>query len=113
MGGPSEVEYAKSEQITTQDIVKFTADLAKVWKNTATVCTPKARLIIRFGALPSYEIDPGKLLKETLRQADAGWVVKTAQNAGLASAGRRQADQFSNEDSTPLQEVDVHCHLMP
>jgi DNA modification methylase len=113
MGGPSQVEYTKAEQITTQDIVKFTSDLAKVWKNTAAVCVPKARLIIRFGALPSYEVNPAELIKKTLKESDAGWVVKTSQDAGVASAGRRQADQFSKEESTPLNEVDVHCHLVP
>lgn len=111
VGGPATVEYAPAAQITSQDVDTFVGDLAKVWKNTASVCKPMAKLVIRFGALPSYDTDPASLIKSTLTKADAGWEISTIRGAGLASKGRRQAEQFGGDASDPIEEIDVHCRL--
>ncbi|HRI16606.1 MAG TPA: DNA modification methylase, partial [Verrucomicrobiota bacterium] len=91
LGGPEQVEYARPEQITTQDAEPFCADLASVWRACAGACTRDARLIIRFGALPSYGTEPSALIKRTLALADCGWEIRTIKRAGAASQGRRQA----------------------
>jgi hypothetical protein len=111
LGGPSSVEYAREDQITTQDQEEFTSDLAKVWRESARVCHPGARLVARFGALPSYSADPSALLKGSLLRADCGWVVQTITGAGAAPDGKRQADQFGAGDTDSIAEIDVHCRL--
>ena len=111
LGGPEQVEYARPEQITTQDMEPFSVDLASVWRACAGACTPGARMIIRFGALPSYHTEPSGLIKDTLTRADCGWEIRTIKRAGLASQGRRQADQFQTKQSEAIEEVDVHCQL--
>lgn len=111
MGGPAAVEYAPATQITSQDEAVFIGDLAMVWKNAAAVCKPRASLIIRFGALPSYDNDPATLIKESLSKADVGWDIQTILGAGLASKGRRQSEQFGAGTSEPIEEIDVYCRL--
>jgi hypothetical protein len=111
LGGPSSVEYARKDQITTQDQDKFSSDLSKVWKQSAKVCRSGAKLVARFGALPSYSADPGTLIKESLEQADCGWVVQTITGAGAAPDGKRQADQFGAGETDSIAEIDVHCRL--
>ena len=111
LGGPSSVEYAREDQITTQDQTKFTSDLADVWRESAKVCRPGARLVARFGALPSYSADPRTLFKESLHQANSGWVVQTITGAGAAPEGKRQADQFGAGETESIAEIDVHCRL--
>lgn len=111
LGGPDHVEYARPEQITTQDAEPFCADLASVWSACAGACSRGARLIIRFGALPSYGTEPSALIKRTLALADCGWEIRTIKRAGAASQGRRQADQFQTKQSAAIEEVDVYCQL--
>jgi hypothetical protein len=111
LGGPSAVEYAPEDQITTQDQDKFTTDLAEVWKQSGEVCRSGAKLLARFGALPSYSADPSALIKESLHQADCGWVVQTITGAGAAPDGKRQADQFGAGEIDSIAEIDVHCRL--
>ena len=111
MGGPDFVEYSRADQIQSQDIDQFTTDLARVWENTANVCRPGSKLIVRFGSLPSYSADPSLVLKNSLRRAEAGWRLNTIKSAGLASAGKRQADQFQRKGSTPIAEIDAFCTL--
>jgi hypothetical protein len=111
LGGPALVEYARADQITTQDQEKFTSDLAAVWKQSAKVCRSGAKLVVRFGALPSYGADPSTLIKESLQQADCGWVVQTITDAGAAPDGKRQADQFGAGQTDSIAEIDVHCRL--
>jgi hypothetical protein len=113
MGGSSSIEYAPSTQITSQDRETFVADLASVWKHTAAVSRPRARLVIRFGALPSCKADPATLIRSTLSKADAGWEISTIRRAGAASKGHRQAEQFRQEASEPIEEIDVYCRLEP
>jgi hypothetical protein len=111
LGGSPSVEYARADQITTQDQEQFTSDLASVWKESARACRPGAKLVARFGALPSYSADPSALITESLRRADCGWTVKTITPAGAALDGRRQADQFGAGETDSIAEIDIHCRL--
>src|SRR5262249_11467719 len=111
LGGPPFVEYARQDQITSQEQEKFTNDLAEVWKESARVCRPRARLVARVGALPSYSSDPAALIKESIRRADSGWTAQTIVPAGSAPDGRRQADQFRARQTDSIAEIDIHCRL--
>jgi len=74
---------------------------------TAARCSPGARLIIRFGALPSAPRgDPGKLLLASLRLA-GGWEALSVSDAGIPPAiGARQASQL-RDAGEHVPEIDV------
>lgn len=111
MGGESTVSYTKDHQISHTSELKFTDGLTQVWKRTAEVCVPGAHLIIRFGALPSLACDPALLLKKSLKKADCGWKIKRTMNAGHATHGKRQSEQFKQKIGTALDEIDIHAVL--
>lgn len=113
LGGAPYVEYAREDQITTQDVDSFAGDLSAVWQACAKACNQDARMVIRFGALPSYSAEPTALIKATLDHKVTGWKVLTIKPAGVATEGRRQAEQFHTTRSTAIAEVDIHCRLDP
>lgn len=109
LGGPAEVEYSMKTQIPHKSEDEFVDGLAAVWKKLAKVCVSGAKMIIRFGALPSCKKEPRELLSRTLAEADCGWRTTTIKNAGKASQGRRQYDQFGPSRSTPVDEIDLYA----
>ncbi len=112
LGGPPEVPYNSSGQIARQPNQEaFTRALADVWAATARRCYRGARLAVRFGALPSARTDPEQLMLNSLRQANAGWVVKEVRPAGTSPKQARQAEQFGKAGSA-VDEVDVIAELI-
>jgi hypothetical protein len=111
LGGPSDVSYVASRQLSHFSPGDFANDLADVWENVATVCRPGTHLIIRFGGIRDRQEDPREILMESLEQADRGWRVVSICSAGEASRGRRQARQFIRELSSPVDEYDFHARL--
>jgi len=111
VGGPSDVEYQCDNQLSHQSEEQFLADLASVWKKTAEVCLPGAKLICRFGALPSRTKDPRDLFRRSLVGAKCGWRITTIRDAGTSHHGRRQCDQFGTGNNEPLAEIDVYAVL--
>jgi hypothetical protein len=106
VGGPSEVCYSNEKQLPHGSRKEFSGALGKVWQNCAAVAHANTRLVIRFGAINDRKLDPRELVRDSL--ANTGWRILTGRNAGSASGGRRQADQFSPGDSTPaLAEYDL------
>ena len=110
LGGPAQVDYDQARHITSTDQGRFTSALARVWRAAAQRSKPRARLVIRFGALPCLPADPRELLLESLVEADVGWRVKTVRSAGISSNGKRQAVQFGNE-AEGLEEIDLYARL--
>jgi hypothetical protein len=110
LGGPSTVNYDKEHQVSHHGKEKFVNELAMVWKETSKVCLPEAQLIIRFGSLPSEHKNSIQLIKQSLVEADCGWKIITLKNAGHASNGRRQAEQFV-KTTEALEEVDLFARL--
>jgi hypothetical protein len=111
LGGPSSVIYKGSPQIGNENAIRFADDLAEVWRNVTARCRPRARLIVRFGALPSIQVDARTLLKKTLDDAQCGWRITTIRPAGSASEGRRQSEQFSSRRSSAFAEFDLFARL--
>jgi hypothetical protein len=111
VGGPSDVDYRADEQLSHHGEEAFTADLATVWTRIAAACQPKAKLICRFGALPSCRKDPRELLRRSLAEAEAPWRITTIREAGTSQRGRRQCDQFGAGQNTPVEEIDVYAVL--
>jgi hypothetical protein len=111
VGGPDAVCYDRTEQISHHSGDEFVGGLAAVWRRTAAACDPGARMVVRFGALPSESKDPRRLLSDSLVEADCGWRVTTVKNAGTARRGRRQYEQFGPTPSDPVEEIDLYAVL--
>jgi hypothetical protein len=111
LGGPSHVVYSNPAQIGTESPTQFANELATVWRNIATRCNRYARLIVRFGALPSIEVDARTLLKRTVDDAQCGWRVATIRAAGTARQGKRQSEQFFSRAAPPFAEFDLYARL--
>jgi hypothetical protein len=90
---------------------RFVQELALVWKSVSKVCLPGASLVVRFGAIPSYNHDPSDVLKKSLVQSGAPWRVVTIKKAGLPTAGHRQAQQFKTKAGSAIEEIDLYAVL--
>ena len=112
LGGSSQVDYTNQAQLKHGSESVFVNDLAKVWANTAPKCTPDAKLIIRFGALPSKsKKTPRELIKESLALADCGWEISAIRSAGEPKSANRQANQFKGTTGNYVEEIDVYATL--
>jgi hypothetical protein len=111
LGGASDVAYEAGPQIASESVESFSSELGIVWRNVARACVPGARLIVRFGELPSVRVDARHLLKRSLSEAACGWRTATIRSAGTPRAGRRQADQFSLGAPSPYTEFDLYARL--
>ena len=112
LGGPSFVKYSSKKQIKHGSEKSFIDDLSKVWVETAKVCKPNTKLIIRFGALPSLsDRTPSEIIKDSISLSNAGWEIKTIRNAGKPNKSQRQASQFMNSAKSYIEEIDVYAYL--
>ena len=111
IGGRAEVEYAQPVgSVEHNTPSQFTDHLRSVWKESAQLSNPGARLVCRFGSISDRKVDPREVAKRSF--ADSGWRVTTIRDAGSAHDGRRQAFQFGKKtkaDSKP--EFDIYATL--
>lgn len=111
LGGSAEPDYSADRQMDTRSPEAFARDLALVWDNVARHAALGCRLSIRFGAVPSVPSDPEAVIRRSLEDARADWVVESVSSAGSADAGKRQATQFGFVRSKPITEIDVVATL--
>lgn len=107
LGGKDDVEYIADGQIGRFTREEYVEGLAQAWRSIAAVCRPKARMVIRFGALSSAKCEPLDVLSETLTRAHCGWRIVSTESAGSPKDGRRQARQFNARVRQPIEEIDV------
>jgi hypothetical protein len=109
VGGPSSVPYEqRPEDMTHSDPDEFAKQLGQVWSNTAIASAANARLVCRFGAIHDRKTDPLSIIKKSFH--DSGWRITTLHEAGTASNGKRQAQQFGiKEHKAPREEYDVYA----
>lgn len=105
VGGPDAVDYGSPGQLDHHSPRTYVAQLRQVWRNTAAVCAPDARLVVRFGGIRDRKAEPLALITASLR--DSGWDFETMHPAGTASRGKRQAHQFPGTPTAALQEYDI------
>jgi hypothetical protein len=106
LGGSSQVDYSTAKsQLRHTNQFDFARQLSLVWQNVSILAKPTTKLVIRFGSINHRRVDAIWIIKNSLR--DTGWRITTIKDAGNASAGRRQAEQFSLDASTPKREYDV------
>ena len=111
LGGDEYVEYDESGQLGSATRESFVAQLARIWDRVAEMCSIGARLVVRFGALPSQAEDPGALVKESIARATAPWRVVTTRRVPPQPKSKRQANQFGKNLKTALREVDIYAIL--
>ena len=110
LGGPDHVDYTQHGQLAHHG-EQFAEELSTVWKAITPYCLPGAKLIVRFGYLPSIPINPRSLLTTSLALAKAGWRVRRWDDAGLATNGKRQSEQFGQIAGGATSEVDLYARL--
>jgi SAM-dependent methyltransferase len=114
VGGPPEVPYstATAGQIALQpNQAAFTTALASTWKVVADRSEIGAKLVIRFGTLPSAKTDPEKMILASLRESASGWIVRDVCPVQPPTKGSRQASQFGKAGAA-VNEVDVTAELV-
>jgi hypothetical protein len=112
LGGPENPTEAKIAQIGRGSQTEFANNLATVWRRAARACRPGARLVVRFGSLPSAPTKPTDLLELSLWLADSGWRILTVESAGSAKLGKRQSDQFTSVTvGESVEEIDLYAEL--
>lgn len=112
LGGLANVDYSPKSQVkhTTEDV--FIQDLAEVWEKTAMSCNDNARMVIRFGALPSKsKFSPKEIIKKSIEKSDCGWSITAIRSAGIPSESQRQANQFKTTTGKYIEEIDVYATL--
>lgn len=110
LGGPDTVDYQRTEQLSHCGPEDFTASLARVWDNVGRLRLRRMDMFIRFGAIPSREVAPLEVLRESLRLSRHPWAVISARSARTSESGKRQADHMRIESSS-VREYDVHAVL--
>lgn len=110
LGGPDRVNYRQhGDQLEHTGAVRFSAEMARVWKNVAMSSASSARLIIRFGGIHDRDAEPMDILRTSLK--DSGWVIVTTKKVPDADTGRRQVRQFQTTPMKGIAEHDVYCRL--
>jgi hypothetical protein len=105
LGGPSEVEYSAKGQLLHSSPETFASDLRLVWRNVGAICSPGARLVVRFGGINDRKADPLSIIKLSLE--GSGFEIRAVTSAGRASGGKRQALHFSRSNNEAREEHDV------
>lgn len=111
LGARDDVYYDESQQLGSRGPEMFLTELGDVWRRVAVVCRKGARLVVRFGAIPSASQDSGDLLRRSLIQSSAPWRVRTIRAVPPSACAARQANQFTTNLKDALQEVDLHAVL--
>jgi len=105
VGGSDSVDYSNENQLPHSSPTTFSAELKKVWQNAASVCSKKARMVIRFGGIPNRSASPSEIIEDSL--TCSGWKVMTTKPAGRPESARRQANHFSMGIHEALEERDI------
>jgi hypothetical protein len=112
LGGPTAPDYSREGQLGSTTGARFVQGLARIWASVAGRCVPGARLVVRFGALPSANRgEPEDLLLASLESSGA-WRIDSVKDAGVPERiGARQAEQ-ALKAGAHVPEVDVValCH---
>ncbi len=109
LGGPDSIDYSTGPQLDHGGQQAFAASLGKVWKNIANsaASSESLHMYVRFGIIPSAQVDAKKLFKESLEESEVDWRLVSTRSAKSADVGKRQADQMKAESAAAV-EFDFH-----
>jgi predicted RNA methylase len=108
LGGSETVPYGHPTGLRQSSPGDFTYAMSKVWYQIENVASDDARLVIRFGAIPSKAVDPKEIIRESLSLAGSRWTVYRTLPIGTAASGKRQAAAMGTK-TRPLVEYDFFC----
>ena len=111
VGGPSEVKYSSETQLAHTSPEEFADQLSEVWENVGRNAVPGARMVVRFGGIHDRNVDPVEILRSSVTSTECGWRLVTIRSAGLATSGKRQAQQFKRRLLEPMEEYDFFLRL--
>lgn len=113
LGGTDRPDYNRGKQLSGGSQLEFACALGRVWRAVAMRSKPRAKLVIRFGAIASHKSDPESLVRLSLRVSSAPWRIRSIQPAGAAGKGMRQAEQMgiAARKSRAIEELDFVCKL--
>ncbi len=111
LGGPARVSYQAEGQLEHTSPERFAEQLGDVWRNLSKACADGARLVVRFGGIRDRHQSPREILWESFQKTDPGWRITNVWPAGLATPGKRQAEQFLGALRKPVAEFDVYARL--
>ncbi len=108
VGASDEIDYRQqSGQLQHDSPESFAAQLRDVWRACAAVSNSSARLVCRFGGIHDRRADPVDVCMQSFQ--DSGWKIVTRRDAGAATDGKRQSDQFARGIGRSRQEFDVYA----
>lgn len=107
LGGAEDVEYTDPAAVGSGNARFFADDLQTVWRQAARVSSDDAVMVVRFGAIPSAQVDADTLFRSSL--AGSGWTTVHTANAGDPRKGKRQSEHFGSRRSKPVEEIDFFC----
>lgn len=112
LGGSETVIYSRRNQIKHHSEDAFIDELRSVWINTSYVCNEKAKLVIRFGAIPSkLRRSPEEILISSIENSSSQWKINKICTAGEPVYYRRQANQFKRNTGKYIEEFDLIATL--
>jgi hypothetical protein len=107
LGGPSFVDYGMGPQLEHRSQAQFAASLGQVWANIRNTAHGNIHMYIRFGSIPSSQVDAKELLKSSLEASGIDWKLVSVRSASTAETGKRQAGQMKTQ-SNAADEYDFH-----
>ncbi len=105
LGGEATVPYGGEHQLSHASPREFATSLSKVWNNCGEVLRRSGRLIIRFGAIGSRDIDPRVLIDESLSLSEHSWSIYRTVPVRNARPEKRQAHHMGT-GTAALREYD-------
>jgi len=108
LGGPEFPKEMSKTELNIGTAIDFSASLGKVWANCANISTNKTKMYVRFGSIPSRDVDPIDIFNHSIELCGNKWKLINATDAGSYSIGKRQANQMIKKNkSNPLNEYDL------
>lgn len=112
LGGSSEVPYDEQCLLSHQSPERFSKSLAQVWDRIGSKFSRRARMFVRFGAIPSRKCNPRDIMLASLDYSEHSWNVHHVRQANSASSGKRQAAHMGKRvKSTAINEFDYEISL--
>lgn len=107
LGESEHITYSEPDAIGGGSVDEFILDLQKVWKHVADFSKWNAKLIVRFGSIPSAPTNNDELIERSLIKS--GWKLSDIRLAGHPGNGKRQIENFGSRKSKPKEEKDYIC----
>jgi hypothetical protein len=95
LGGPDEVPYGQTLQVSHESPEAFVRSLTAVWDNIALKSSPRLQMVVRFGAIGSRKQDAREIFKASLAAGKARWRLRTIRPLSPPPNNKRQANHMS------------------